>query len=127
MTSRKSKRGVVLRILEMTKRLLKTRYGRFNPLDSSTRGKHVGIYSAASRARDLVEDSDREIGHYKEYLSTAMAVVDHVQKHVLGTPSKPFWEEDRANPAYGPAARARLMRILDNAIRVIRLDDKLFS
>jgi hypothetical protein len=122
-----SKRGVVLRILQATRRILKSGYGRYSPFDPSTRGKHVGIYSAVQRAMYLVENADQEIGHYKEYMSTAMAVVDRVQRTVLGTRSHPFWEEDSKNLAYGPAAKARILRIVDAAIRIVTLDDKLFS
>ena len=128
-SNKKSKRGVVLRILQQTRRLLRTRYGRFDPFstDPSVRRKHVGIYSALQRAMSYVEDADRCIGEYKDYAGTAMAVIQHVQRRVLGTPQKPFWEEDAKNPAYSEAAKKRLYRIIDTAIRVIKEDDRLFD
>lgn len=134
----KSKRGVVLRILEQAKRLLKRRYGHFSPFDKSTHGKHVGISSALFRAMEFVEDADdrrgvgpgpngKAIGEYKEYLSTANNVIDYVQRRVLATDKGTFWETDERNQRYGEEAKKRLFKILDTAIRVIKEDDKRFA
>lgn len=120
----KSKRGVVLRILETARRLVKTRYGEVARTPHGKPRNVPSVYSAITRATELIEDTDREIGHYKEYQGTANAVIDHVQRGVLGTKSKPFWEHGDAR---NPEAKSRAIRILDNAIRVIKLDDKHFA